>query len=103
MNKKTFSEAKDYLDSILYIVTSDTYYEAEEMEDEDKQAYLGSNLVSIDDVLSSPGEIFYCHWEATGDIQSIDARYILDLIKEQTQTLVGVDNYIPVCRKCFDI
>jgi len=25
------------------------------------------------------------------------------IVKEQTQTLVGVDNYIPVCRKCFEI
>jgi thymidine kinase len=25
------------------------------------------------------------------------------IVKDQTQTLVGVDNYIPVCRKCFDI
>ena len=24
------------------------------------------------------------------------------IVKEQTQTLVGVDNYIPVCRKCFE-
>ena len=23
------------------------------------------------------------------------------IVKEKTQTLVGVDNYIPVCRKCF--
>jgi thymidine kinase len=25
------------------------------------------------------------------------------IVKEKTQTLVGVDNYIPVCRKCFEI
>ena len=25
------------------------------------------------------------------------------IVKEKSQTLVGVDNYIPVCRKCFEI